>query len=1293
MKGRIVYRGDCAKDEHGAAAVYQELGANPTSVQGLNACLAYGTLPGHCSTAADAVKAYAATILENAPWEVSAELLDELKIEKVLGGSVTKTEDDCTGGSPKSPNKNRSDVPEIPDPYAECKRLGVFEEVPSLNASTEHDEWMRKVMKIAFSNVDASIDWRILAAWRSECCWCPTSDHIRPSISGTPLKAMAPNGKQTMSSVLQMRNFPKAWMANTGEDIEAKLRKLLSTFGDLTGLQVNAEPGEATTAKAAFAEPAMAEKAVKALHGVDMRTAKQKREAGNQPPAEDEKFWAQIVPPASAQPAPAPSQEPVASQETYLLVEGFPTSWSEAQLRATFLAFGGVERLTYVPDSRYGRIAKIVLKDSAKMEQVVKELHGSKVGDGDVVEECVLNCKITSAAVQKKEEEARKKREEKEARKLYRADVRKRREEARKEKERLDKESKEPNHEEAPDEEPEEPVEPVEPKAKRRGAAKKAAARFEEEEREDLRRREEEEAARAAAAEAEAEQRRKEDEAKAEAKKAAAAAAYQEELRRRAKEAAEKREKEQQEREAERQRREEKRRLFEQDRMKREEERQRREEKRRKAEEERLQKEEEERQRKAQERAEAERKREEERQRKEEKMRRYEESRMRREEVRTRNEIQRELWEATRENILSMEEDRNELKKMIDECKKLATKKVFLDGEAQIQHAVMQVIAQFGGSEQCQAFLKRLEADQAAIDRIEKDIKKAQKDWIDINGKVQALQVKSVFLENMSEEHQASLKELARRAEELDNEATAKAKEAALLGLQDSGCFGSVFGGGGKKQWRKERLKELKELAKEEKEKKGDQEQVAEGAVEKAATIKGELTTAGKELEAEQKTLEDLAKKLEEAKKQLQETTDLCKALSEQFGHLDLHQIPSLQNQLQEFPELLGAAGAQESGMFACMDGAMKKHKMFCVRFQHLLDEDDDCECKKLLGSLHGEIDAAIESSQFMTGKMESFAKEISERMKDECMKREEKLQRWVEEQMRIAAEKKRKQDEERRRKHEEEMRKWEEKRMRREEEIQRRAEKAMRLAQEKRRQREEEKARLREEEKKRREEEMRRYEESRMRREEELLKWYIKVLQAREAAEERKRGREEERKRKEEKMRRWEEDRMAREEFTLCFFIPSLGILAGQEDPRLQQTDRRAREEEKQRKEEERRMKRQRVEPGGWQASDVALWAAQEDDTQAVATARPKQRAKAKEPSPELEDDETELDRLGWKMWVTCMSSKDRSKEHLVRELREIKVQLTELLERVSDLEASLSVPSEALVGEGSWELIEAEA
>ena len=78
MKGRIVYRGDCAKDEHGAAAVYQELGANPTSVQGLNACLAYGSLPGNCSSAADAVKAYVQALLSS-KYKTWIELPPELR--------------------------------------------------------------------------------------------------------------------------------------------------------------------------------------------------------------------------------------------------------------------------------------------------------------------------------------------------------------------------------------------------------------------------------------------------------------------------------------------------------------------------------------------------------------------------------------------------------------------------------------------------------------------------------------------------------------------------------------------------------------------------------------------------------------------------------------------------------------------------------------------------------------------------------------------------------------------------------------------------------------------------------------------------------------------------------------------------------------------------------------------------------------------------------------------------------------------------------------------------------------
>ena len=57
-KGRLVYRGDCAKDEWGAAALYQEMAASPTSVTTTNSTIAYGTLPGNCITTADAVKAY-----------------------------------------------------------------------------------------------------------------------------------------------------------------------------------------------------------------------------------------------------------------------------------------------------------------------------------------------------------------------------------------------------------------------------------------------------------------------------------------------------------------------------------------------------------------------------------------------------------------------------------------------------------------------------------------------------------------------------------------------------------------------------------------------------------------------------------------------------------------------------------------------------------------------------------------------------------------------------------------------------------------------------------------------------------------------------------------------------------------------------------------------------------------------------------------------------------------------------------------------------------------------------------
>ena len=64
-KGRIVFRGDNAKDEHGALAIYQEMAASPTTVQSANCNLAYGCLPGHKTTQADAVRAYVQSLLKS----------------------------------------------------------------------------------------------------------------------------------------------------------------------------------------------------------------------------------------------------------------------------------------------------------------------------------------------------------------------------------------------------------------------------------------------------------------------------------------------------------------------------------------------------------------------------------------------------------------------------------------------------------------------------------------------------------------------------------------------------------------------------------------------------------------------------------------------------------------------------------------------------------------------------------------------------------------------------------------------------------------------------------------------------------------------------------------------------------------------------------------------------------------------------------------------------------------------------------------------------------------------------
>ena len=52
------------KDQDGKYAVFQELSASPTSIHSANSNIAYGMLPGHKSSAADAIRAYVQSLIQ-----------------------------------------------------------------------------------------------------------------------------------------------------------------------------------------------------------------------------------------------------------------------------------------------------------------------------------------------------------------------------------------------------------------------------------------------------------------------------------------------------------------------------------------------------------------------------------------------------------------------------------------------------------------------------------------------------------------------------------------------------------------------------------------------------------------------------------------------------------------------------------------------------------------------------------------------------------------------------------------------------------------------------------------------------------------------------------------------------------------------------------------------------------------------------------------------------------------------------------------------------------------------------
>mmetsp|Transcript_70625 Transcript_70625/g.169232 ORF Transcript_70625/g.169232 Transcript_70625/m.169232 type:complete len:925 (-) Transcript_70625:192-2966(-) len=110
-----------------------------------------------------------------------------------------------------------------------------------------------------------------------------------------PLPSGVPNPVAEGRAV-RARNFPAAWIAPTAlVRLPQMVEKLLQRIGSLEGSPVSIEGPFGLEVIANFASAALAQKAVRTLHGYDLRTEKEKAAVNYQAPKETERFWLQTV--------------------------------------------------------------------------------------------------------------------------------------------------------------------------------------------------------------------------------------------------------------------------------------------------------------------------------------------------------------------------------------------------------------------------------------------------------------------------------------------------------------------------------------------------------------------------------------------------------------------------------------------------------------------------------------------------------------------------------------------------------------------------------------------------------------------------------------------------------------------------------------------------------------------------------------------------------------------------------------------------------------------------------------
>mmetsp|Transcript_30142 Transcript_30142/g.69353 ORF Transcript_30142/g.69353 Transcript_30142/m.69353 type:complete len:473 (+) Transcript_30142:1-1419(+) len=110
--------------------------------------------------------------------------------------------------------------------------------------------------------------------------------------------------------------------------------------------------------------------------------------------------------PETARPASNVAAEPDDPPTGTVLVQGFPDSWSEAQLRVVFSIHGGLSKVRMLPPSRDPatgkkvREAQATLKCLSKVAQAIESLNNVEVGDGELVETAVVKVSMCSGGAE-----------------------------------------------------------------------------------------------------------------------------------------------------------------------------------------------------------------------------------------------------------------------------------------------------------------------------------------------------------------------------------------------------------------------------------------------------------------------------------------------------------------------------------------------------------------------------------------------------------------------------------------------------------------------------------------------------------------------------------------------------------------------------------------------------------------------------------------------------------------------------------------------------------------------------